>query len=256
MLGVREREPQRDGPASGHHEVRERVRRAATIASPLPAARRFDGLTGVGFAQPNPNARRGEHDDRQQEPADRVEMDDRVERQPAEQLGRPVAEPVGRQGVGELVDREGDEQEDAPRRSTIGISVSEVATRHRIVTAGRRSCHGDRAPAQSRPSRSAFFASYSSALIAPRSRRSARLRERPGDLVRASARPRAPARRAAALRPAAAVAEPARRPRRRRAGRRARSRIGGAGSGPAPASSMLELVLGVEHRLLEVDRRR
>ena len=52
------------------------------------------------------------NDERQEDPADRVEVGDRVERQPAEQLRGAVAQPVGREGVGELVDREPDEQHD------------------------------------------------------------------------------------------------------------------------------------------------
>ena len=50
--------------------------------------------------------------DRQQDAAERIEMGDRVERQPPDQLGGAVAQPIGREGVGELVDREADEQHD------------------------------------------------------------------------------------------------------------------------------------------------
>ena len=73
-------------------------------------------MTGVGFAQPNPiappvaaepmNVRASSV------AADRVEMGDRVERQPPEHLGRAVTQPEGRAGVAELVDRQTDEQHD------------------------------------------------------------------------------------------------------------------------------------------------
>ena len=39
-------------------------------------------------------------------------MGDRIERQAAEHLGRPVAQAIGRVGVGELVNGKGDQQED------------------------------------------------------------------------------------------------------------------------------------------------
>ena len=70
-------------------------------------------MTGVGFAQPNANGPcETRNDTAEQHPADRVEVHDRVERQAPEQLGRPVAEPVRGEGMGELVDREPDEQHD------------------------------------------------------------------------------------------------------------------------------------------------
>ena len=85
-------------------------------------------MTGVGLAQPNPNAPPSRPTDErhgQQDPAERVEVGDRVERQPPEQLGRAVAEPIGRQRVAELVDREADEQhdrddDDATRADLVG----------------------------------------------------------------------------------------------------------------------------------------
>ena len=74
-------------------------------------------MTGVGFAQPNPiaapDARRADERQGEERAADRVEMGDRIERQPPEHLGRAVAEPVGRERVAELVDRQSDEQHDA-----------------------------------------------------------------------------------------------------------------------------------------------
>ena len=64
---------------------------SATITSPLRRSRRFAGLTGVGFAQPKMNPLRA-REITSSSAAERVEMDDRVERQPAEQLGGPVAQ--------------------------------------------------------------------------------------------------------------------------------------------------------------------
>ena len=73
---------------------------AATIASPVRPPSRLSGLTGVGLAQPKPKPPRADDErQRQQDAAERVEVGDRVERQPAEQLGRAVAQPVGRQRV-------------------------------------------------------------------------------------------------------------------------------------------------------------
>ena len=82
-------------------------------------------MTGVGLAQPKtkpPSRRSGEVS--QEQAADRVEMGDRVERQPAEHLRRGVAQPVGDEGVGELVDRETDEQEDRDEDDLSGVISS------------------------------------------------------------------------------------------------------------------------------------
>ncbi len=64
---------------------------------------------------------RQEGGDHEEQPADRVEMDDGIERQPAEHLGRPVPEPVRDEGVGELVDRERHEQEDRDQDDRAGV---------------------------------------------------------------------------------------------------------------------------------------
>ena len=70
-------------------------------------------MTGVGFAQPKREAALGhEERQRQQGPADGIEMGDRVEGQAAEELGGPVTQPVRGERVGELVDREPHEQHD------------------------------------------------------------------------------------------------------------------------------------------------
>ena len=50
-------------------------------------------------------------------------MDERVEGQAPEQLRRAVAEPVRREGVAELVDREADEEEDRHGDERGGIEV-------------------------------------------------------------------------------------------------------------------------------------
>ena len=67
---------------------------SATRTSPLRRSWRFAGLTGVGFAQPK-RTRLNRTETRGQQPAQRIEVDDRVERQAAEQLRRRVALQVG-----------------------------------------------------------------------------------------------------------------------------------------------------------------
>ena len=71
----------------------------------------------------------------------------RVEGQPALVAGRRVAQPVRGEGVAELVDREGHEQEDRDRDQRSGADA-------RVLI-------------YSRPSSSSFFCSYSSAMMAP-----------------------------------------------------------------------------------------
>ena len=73
-------------------------------------------MTGVGLAQPKPKLPPDPRKrDRQQDPAERVEMDDRVERQAAEQLRGAVTETKRRQCVGEFMDREADQEHDRDR---------------------------------------------------------------------------------------------------------------------------------------------
>ena len=89
---------------------------AATIASPRrpPCEVQRVDRRRLGPAEPerSPGRRRADERQRQERAADRVEMGDRVERQPPEQLRRAVAEPVRRECVAEFVDRQTDEQHD------------------------------------------------------------------------------------------------------------------------------------------------
>ena len=83
----------------------------ATRTSPLRRSLQVGGVHGRGLGPADDEPGQGDRDDRHQA-AHRVEVDDRVERQPPEQLGGRVALHVGDRRVGELVDRERDEQED------------------------------------------------------------------------------------------------------------------------------------------------
>ena len=107
-------------------------------------------------------------------------MDDRVEGQASEHLGRRIAQSVGDERMGELVDRESDEQEDRDEDDLVGrdqfLEHGYLWRRVPRIVAGRPPVGPSRLPGSySRLSSSAFLASYSAAVIAPRSRRSARL---------------------------------------------------------------------------------
>jgi hypothetical protein len=80
-------------------------------------------------------------------------MRNRIERQPAVAPRRAIAEPIGCVGVEELVDREGDQQEETDEQDRRdGLVGDEWSAEHRSGSkhAGRH---------QMRPSRSAFFCS-------------------------------------------------------------------------------------------------
>src|SRR4051812_41298491 len=114
-------------------------------------------------------------------------MDDRVECQPTHESGGAVAQPVRGERVGELVDRKTDQQHDGDdddrRQEFIGHGVPLEGPAYRTGAGGARSRRRPNEPSgpsepggrQSRASRSAFLRSNSSGLMAPRSRRSARL---------------------------------------------------------------------------------
>ena len=68
-------------------------------------------LTGTGFAQPSSGSPLNDREQRQQDRADRVDMDDRVERHAAEQARGRIAEAIGRPGVRGLVDRQRDDHD-------------------------------------------------------------------------------------------------------------------------------------------------
>ena len=169
QVRVRDEVAQRQRRRDREHEVRDRPGERPRSPRPRRPPSRLLGLTGVGFAQPKPNELPMNVTARRM-PAERVEMGDRVERQPSEELGRAVPEPIGRQRMGELVDRETDEQHD---RDDDDARQDVVGTADPLRGPAYRS--GAAAVGQRRPSRSAFLRSNSSALIAPRSRRSARL---------------------------------------------------------------------------------
>ncbi len=85
---------------------------SATRTSPLRRSRRLFGLTGVGFAQPKMSPPPRNVVSTRSRPPIGSKWTTGLRRQPAEHLGRPVAEPIGHEGMGELVDREGQEEED------------------------------------------------------------------------------------------------------------------------------------------------
>ncbi len=99
----------------GEDQVRERAGCGDQGLAP-PAAREVRWVDRRRLGPAEAEAPTGpEEGDRQQDPAERVEMDDRVERQAAEQLRGAITETKRRQCVAEFMDRESDQEHDRDR---------------------------------------------------------------------------------------------------------------------------------------------
>ena len=95
--------------------------------------------TGTGFAQPISGSAGRDRNQRKEQRADRVDVHDRVERQPAEQPRRRIAEPVRRPRVRRFVQRQRATRSTASESHDLDeIEVRQSASAYHRAAARRR----------------------------------------------------------------------------------------------------------------------
>ena len=104
---------------------------AAMMAKSRCGWRRLRVSTGTGFAQPMSGRWLTDRQERQEDRADQIDVDQRIERHAAQTARRRIAEPVGGQGVRRFVNGERDQQHTEADGDAQEIDVGQGA-----VTAG------------------------------------------------------------------------------------------------------------------------